>query len=135
MNLGIQGLRGLAIMSVFIFHFGSSAAKELGIGSQFFVEFASFGKYGVQLFFMISGFIIFENISKTSSPSNFLLRRIMRIYPAVVVLIPLMWLTNNLISNFLVEGKSALNLSSLGFSVLLLNPLFLHTEANLLLRP
>jgi peptidoglycan/LPS O-acetylase OafA/YrhL len=122
MNLGIQGLRGLAITAVFIFHFGSSSAKELGVGSHYIIEFASFGKYGVQLFFMISGYIIFHNISKTPTQIGFVVRRINRIYPAVVVLVPLMWLFNSLILNLVTHEKPEMSFSSLAFSVLLLNP-------------
>lgn len=76
---GIQSLRGVAALYVVIFH----AAKKLGYMSAF--TFA--GQSGVDLFFLISGFIITYTTIYAGrySPSEFLIRRFIRI-------IPLYWL-------------------------------------------
>jgi peptidoglycan/LPS O-acetylase OafA/YrhL len=40
------------------------------------------GKYGVELFFIISGFVIFLSIEKTKSGIDFIKGRASRLYPA-----------------------------------------------------
>ncbi|TDX14665.1 peptidoglycan/LPS O-acetylase OafA/YrhL [Buttiauxella sp. BIGb0552] len=74
----INGLRALAVMSVLIFHFNPS--------------FLPGGFAGVDVFFVISGFlmtsIIFNGISSGSfSIKKFIIRRCERIVPALLVLI------------------------------------------------
>jgi peptidoglycan/LPS O-acetylase OafA/YrhL len=42
----------------------------------------SYGGYGVQLFFLISGFVIFLTLNKTRHPLEFVISRFSRLYPA-----------------------------------------------------
>ncbi len=69
----LDGLRGIAILLVVIYHnFG-------------FIEYASFGWLGVDLFFVLSGFLITEILLRTLGKpgflSNFYARRALRIFP------------------------------------------------------
>lgn len=69
----LDGLRGLAILLVVIYHnFG-------------FINYFFFGWLGVDLFFVLSGFLITDILLKTvAAPkflSNFYIRRILRIFP------------------------------------------------------
>jgi peptidoglycan/LPS O-acetylase OafA/YrhL len=80
----IDGLRAVAILSVLLFH--ASAAALPG------------GFVGVDIFFVISGFlisgIIFRGLTKDSSSYvDFYVRRIKRIFPALLVVLCAVWFT------------------------------------------
>ncbi|MES2478503.1 MAG: acyltransferase [Bacteroidota bacterium] len=81
---GLDHLRALAIFSVFLFHyFILSGGKP-----EWLPDFAKFGWTGVDLFFVLSGFLIssqlFEQINQEQkiSFSTFFLKRFFRIVPA-----------------------------------------------------
>ncbi|MDR2241886.1 MAG: acyltransferase [Providencia alcalifaciens] len=80
MVYSIHYLRGIAAIFVVFFHFrlmlnGVYAQKDIGN-----ILFGG-GFFGVDLFFMISGFVIAISTEKNNSKSSFLLKRIFRIYP------------------------------------------------------
>lgn len=76
-------LRGLAALSVVFFHFSGSALPT--IKPNFVTDFFSWGKLGVQVFFVISGFIIPYAMHKggytLKGAGAFILKRIIRIGP------------------------------------------------------
>jgi exopolysaccharide production protein ExoZ len=80
----IQALRALAAWHVVAHHFvqlipGTKTALGYGVGWYF----ASRGSFGVDIFFVISGFIMMASTSHDDiKPANFFLRRIFRIVPA-----------------------------------------------------
>ncbi|RAY33797.1 acyltransferase, partial [Enterobacter kobei] len=81
----IHLLRGMAALFVVLFHFrgylnGVYAQKDLGT-----ILFGS-GAFGVDLFFMISGFIIALSTQSITSKTVFAIRRFFRIYPAFIVI-------------------------------------------------
>lgn len=87
----IDGLRAIAVLSVVCFH----AFPNLLIG----------GFIGVDIFFVISGFLIstilFENLDRgTFSFSDFYMRRIKRIFPALLIVL----LATYLIGWFVLQG-------------------------------
>jgi peptidoglycan/LPS O-acetylase OafA/YrhL len=55
----ITGLRAIAVFLVFLIHSGGGGLREV---SEFLNTFVNFGKYGVQIFFVISGFTIFYQL-------------------------------------------------------------------------
>src|SRR6184192_554894 len=71
--LELDALRGLAALMVVLFHF-TMGRKEAGMG---FV----LGITGVDLFFIISGFVIFMSLTKVKSSTEFIINRISRLYP------------------------------------------------------
>jgi len=79
----IQGLRGVAALLVLTFHL-------VDIGQNFgqqnnFLKIVTFGQSGVDLFFVISGFIIYfigrGNFQDKRYQKQFLIKRFFRIYP------------------------------------------------------
>jgi len=80
-QLSLDGLRGIAAFSVVIYHYFYRIDEIYGIGSNE-MDWTYFGKFGVHLFFMISGFVIFMSISKETKPINFIISRFSRLYPA-----------------------------------------------------
>jgi peptidoglycan/LPS O-acetylase OafA/YrhL len=82
MRIGeLDALRGLAAVAVVLYHFTSLYGKNFGHLDAPLFEL-SFGHYGVQLFFMISGFVIFMTLDKTRGAMDFIVSRFSRLYPA-----------------------------------------------------
>lgn len=79
MVVSIQYLRGLAAMMVVYHH---SVRKVLEMNPDLMIPYSGFGNAGVDIFFVISGFIMWvTTISKTQSPAYFYYRRVIRIVP------------------------------------------------------
>lgn len=77
----LDGLRGLAALSVVLFHYTTRYNEYFGHSKALIFNF-QYGHYGVLLFFMISGFVIFMTLEKTKSASDFIISRFSRLYPA-----------------------------------------------------
>jgi peptidoglycan/LPS O-acetylase OafA/YrhL len=77
----LDALRGVAALSVVFFHYAGHFKRYYG-ATGLFVDAASYGHYGVQLFFMISGFVIFLTLEKTRGISDFIVGRGLRLFPA-----------------------------------------------------
>jgi len=90
----LQGLRGMAVLLVVLNHLGIYFMKFTG-SKPWFLQFSKFGESGVDLFFVISGFVMvyISMITKRErTPINFLTHRMIRIYP-LYWLISLIYLT------------------------------------------
>jgi peptidoglycan/LPS O-acetylase OafA/YrhL len=87
---GLDGLRGLAILSVILFHTPGIAANG-SIAGKVVMHIANLGWIGVDLFFVLSGFLITGIlIDERESPTyfrTFFSRRILRIVPVYVAFI------------------------------------------------
>ncbi|MDB5287445.1 MAG: hypothetical protein JWR05_2394 [Mucilaginibacter sp.] len=70
--LELDALRGFAAMFVMLFHYteGKNAPEAFTLGVT-----------GVDFFFLISGFVIFMSINKVASGKEFIINRIVRLYP------------------------------------------------------
>lgn len=79
--LSLDGLRGIAALSVVIYHYFYRIDEIYSINSNE-MDWTYFGKYGVHLFFMISGFVIFMSIKSNTKPISFFISRFTRLYPA-----------------------------------------------------
>ena len=85
---GLDALRGLAALAVCLFHYTYSF--PIVTGRHFDVGFvASAGHYGVDLFFIISGFVIFMTLENSPRAYDFVGARVARIYPAYLASLPL----------------------------------------------
>ena len=105
----IDGLRGISILSVILYHF----FPEVFIG----------GFIGVDIFFVISGFVISKILieeyyfTKTISIKNFYVKRIKRIFPAffLVIFISLIFSYFILLPVYLIDFSKS-SLASIFFS-------------------
>lgn len=79
-----QMLRGLAAFAVVLYHAGLTSSGVPGVG-YLFPEFVKQGYAGVDVFFCLSGFIIFhahrEDLGRRQALPLFLMKRFVRIYP------------------------------------------------------
>ena len=79
--LELDALRGLAALAVVFFHFATRYDEMFGHSAALPCYF-SLGDYGVNLFFMLSGFVILMTLERTPSALKFAWGRFTRLYPA-----------------------------------------------------
>lgn len=90
----LDGLRGLAILLVVMFHAYARWPELVPYGSTFSnIKLFSYGWLGVQLFFLISGFVIFLTLDRCANLSEFLVRRWLRLFPAMFICSLFIWYT------------------------------------------
>ena len=82
----VDSLRGLAALSVVLFHYTTRFAELFGASQPPSLSFP-LGSFGVNLFFIISGFVIFMTLEKTSRPMYFVVSRFSRLFHAYWVAI------------------------------------------------
>ena len=101
--VGITLLRGLAALMVFFFHQRSRLEPGV-IGT--FLDQAVFrsGYLGVDLFFILSGFVLGLSTERRQTPKNFWVRRFFRIWPCLGLSLALMALTRPIEGAALIKG-------------------------------
>jgi len=82
----LDGHRGLAILLVVGYHGFARWTEELPYGDTYasFPLF-EFGYLGVQLFFLISGYVILLTLERTASIGEFAYKRWIRLFPAMLI--------------------------------------------------
>lgn len=113
----IQALRGLAALSVMFFHFRWNVNLSYpGLGDKLF----GWGAIGVDLFFIISGFVITLSASKLKpgfpSVTSFLKHRAKRILPAYFFILLVTFLLSGAMSTFHYPEKVKNLISALTFT-------------------
>jgi peptidoglycan/LPS O-acetylase OafA/YrhL len=86
-NLALNGYRGFCALLVLVFHLGNAGVVSLPSGTLLKNTAAllwSSSKYGVEMFFMISGFVIVGSLLRHATLKGFLQDRFIRIYSAWV---------------------------------------------------
>lgn len=78
--LELDAIRGIAALAVVIYHYFYRYNEIYG-HEYLSVEWTTLGKYGVQLFFMVSGFVIYLTLNRVEKPLDFLVSRFSRLYP------------------------------------------------------
>jgi peptidoglycan/LPS O-acetylase OafA/YrhL len=89
----LDGMRGLAALTVMVHHFFGRFAEPLlpetlyphGNALTWLPIIAEFGKLGVLLFFMISGFVIMMTLERSTGLLDFATRRAVRLWPTMLV--------------------------------------------------
>ena len=90
----LDGCRGIAILWVILYHAYTKWPDQVPYGDQF----ANFpvlkqGFLGVHLFFLISGFVILMTLEKCKNFLEFITRRWLRLFPAMLVATLVIYLT------------------------------------------
>lgn len=115
--LSLQGLRGLAALSVMLFHFRYLINSQTpGLGDYLF----GWGSIGVDAFFIISGFVITLSANKLGTGNNacrnFLISRMWRIMPVYFILLLVTFIFSGGMSTFHYPDKVNNLISALTFS-------------------
>lgn len=76
----LDSLRGIAIALVMLSHYTWAYDFHFGTLGEHFFSFP-YGDFGVQIFFMISGFVIFMTLDHTKNLTQFVISRFARLYP------------------------------------------------------
>lgn len=89
----LTGLRFMAAMLVFLFHFGAAFSARIGL-PDFVSNFLHNGKFGVSVFFVLSGFILtythMNRFTHQLDLVDFFVARFARIYPVYLLALLLM---------------------------------------------
>ena len=106
----IDALRGVAALAVVLFHFTTRFMELYApAGSPSFT--VPHGHYGVNLFFIISGFVIFMTLDRTRHGMDFVVSRFSRLFPAYWVAVAMTFLVT---STFGLPGKEVTLPQALG---------------------
>lgn len=79
--LELDSLRGIAALSVVLYHYTYRFNEKFEHSE--ITKYFDFplGHYGVELFFLISGFVIFMSVNSSTSPLIFIKKRVIRLFP------------------------------------------------------
>lgn len=114
----LDAIRGLAALVVVLYHYTYRFYEiypALGKAQTSFY----YGSYGVQLFFVVSGFVIFMSLQRVNSSKDFIFSRFIRLYPAY-------WLS--LCITFLVVSCFGLEGREVDVGTFALNFLMFHSQ-------
>lgn len=80
----LDALRGLSAIAILFFHYTYFYEQTYGHVKKDYLLNFEYGSYGVHLFFMISGFVIYMTLIKTKGIKDFIIKRVSRLYPAYI---------------------------------------------------
>lgn len=124
----LDGLRVIAILMVMIYHFYSRFAVTHYSYSFVAPDVFKYGYLGVQLFFIISGFVITLTLAKCENFVVFIKKRFIRLIPGMVICSLLTFLFINAVDNENLFGESK-NFSNLVVSNTFISPVLINEVA------
>lgn len=84
----LDALRALAAINLMLFHFTHVYQTKYGFIDPLGFEWP-YGKYGVQLFFMLSGYVNAMTLCRKGQPGEFVIARLIRILPSFLFVVGL----------------------------------------------
>ena len=112
--LELDALRAISCLNLLLFHFTWVYSNKYGFESPLGFTFP-YGKYGVQLFFMLSGFVNAMTFVGKRSVKDFMFARAIRIFPSywLVILINVLLLSQLPLFHTPTTGETIANLTTL----------------------
>lgn len=107
--LELDALRRIAALAVVFYHL-TTRYNEI-YGHEHMTFSVDYGFVGVQIFFILSGFVIYMSLEKVSSLKDFIKRRIKRLYPVYWVAVVTTFIV---VSIFGLSGREVSLLSMFG---------------------
>jgi len=101
--LELDALRGIAAIFVLLFHY-AMPFPDKGI-----YQFFKYGISGVDLFFLISGFVIFMSVNKVKNGAVFLINRFCRLFPTYWAAITFTFIVILFNDYYINESKAVIN--------------------------
>lgn len=98
----LDALRGIAALMVVFFHF-TLGRPEAKLGFKL-------GTTGVDLFFIISGFVIFMSLTKVKTSLDFVINRVSRLYPTYWTCVTFTFILLSINSIYLYKGAGQIDL-------------------------
>ena len=129
----LDGLRGVAIVLVICFHAFSRWPLIVPYGNTYgnFPLF-KYGFLGVQLFFLISGFVILMSLEKNKTFLQFIYKRWLRLFPAMLIATILIYLT----AQFLYERPAGIpTIDSIIPGLIFIEPSWIKTITGVRINP
>lgn len=106
---GLDVLRGIAILGVVTYHASATLPKAILQGFpelQWLQRGFEFGRYGVHLFFVLSGFLIsgilLDSKEGSSYYKDFYVRRVLRILPAYLLMVAVLRFSRTISSRYVI---------------------------------
>lgn len=93
--LQLDGLRGVAILLVFFYHAYYRWSDRIDFIDSNLFSYFSIGYLGVNLFFMISGYVIFLSLDNSLNSKDFMFKRWLRLFPCMLVCSILIFFTGD----------------------------------------
>lgn len=97
----LDSLRGIACLMVLLFHYTTKYSEIFSTDITTKLVDFKYGGLGVDLFFIISGFVIFLTIKKNTKPFEFAFKRFSRLYPTFWICV--------FITFFIIKSSSLVN--------------------------
>lgn len=115
----LDALRGIAAVLVMLFHYTAKYEELYGHESAPAISLP-WGHYGVNLFFMISGFVIFMTLHRIGRPLDFVVSRFSRLFPAFWVAVAITFLLTHLLG----LPDKTVSASTAGLNLFMIHGLF-----------
>lgn len=124
----LDGYRGLAILLVILFHAFSRWSNILPYGDKYSnIVIFKYGFLGVELFFLISGFVILMTLEKTETFKVFIFKRWVRLFPAMLLASGIIYFTGKILPD---RPHGIPELSSVIPGLLFVNPKIFNIAFN-----
>ena len=82
---GLDALRGMAALAVVLYHYTFGYTQVVGKHMPGLDLIATDGHFGIYLFFIISGFVIFMTLERSAKAADFSVSRFARLWPPYLV--------------------------------------------------